>query len=60
MTEQATCEWKADEDGVYQTTCDQAFQFFDGGPIQNSMKFCCYCGLALTETPYQEPEDDSD
>lgn len=54
------CEWKADEEGVWTTGCCQAFVLEDGGPIENSMKFCCYCGLILDELPYEEPENDDE
>jgi len=52
------CEWKADEEGVWGTGCGQAFVFDDGGPIENGMKFCCYCGLTLDELPYEDAGDE--
>ncbi len=44
-----TCEWCDDYDGVWQTTCGNAWQFNNGGPINNKMKFCPYCGKSLIE-----------
>ena len=44
---QRKCEWKADDDGTYWTGCDQAFVFNEGGPNENGMKFCPYCGAEL-------------
>ena len=50
---QGECEWsRADDDtDMWETSCKQAFQFFDGGPPDNSFKFCCYCGKLLTVAP---------
>lgn len=53
------CLWAEDEDGNWWTACNNGFVFTDGGPTENGMRFCCYCGRDLqveTETP--EPEDD--
>ena len=45
------CEWKeADIDrGEWWTSCGEAFVFIDGGPVDNKMRFCCYCGRRLVE-----------
>jgi hypothetical protein len=40
-----------DDDGVWYTGCGHAWQFEDGGPKENSAKFCQYCGGRLTEAP---------
>ena len=42
-----TCTWKGDDDGVYSTGCDNAFQFEVDGPTENNFKFCPYCGKEL-------------
>lgn len=42
------CRWKADEDGVYHTECDNAFFFDTGAPADNKFKFCPYCGAKLS------------
>jgi len=55
------CEWEADEENNWTTSCGKTFCLIEGGPIENDMKFCCYCGLALDELPYEEPDyDESD
>lgn len=41
------CDWTVDEDGVWQTGCEHAFQFNDDGPKENHFKFCPYCGSHL-------------
>ena len=53
----APCEWLQDDDGIYHSFCGDAFTFFDGGPKENSMKFCCYCGgkLVTPSTERKEP-----
>lgn len=53
-----TCVWAEDGDGVWNTECGEAFVFIDSGPKENSMRFCCYCGLALEEKAYAEPPED--
>jgi len=46
----AECEWKSDDEGIWWTTCDNAFVFEVDGPKENKMKFCCYCGRTLKES----------
>ena len=45
------CHWTPpkDDDEPWSTSCDNLFQFFDGGPTDNSFKFCPYCGGTLAE-----------
>ena len=44
-----TCTWTQNEDGVYETNCDNMFVFNDGGPVENGFCYCPYCGLELSE-----------
>jgi hypothetical protein len=37
------CHWTEDE-GMWATSCGNAFMLNDGTPTDNNMKFCCYCG----------------
>lgn len=48
---QRTCAWKQDSDDIWWTKCGHGFVFTDGGPKENKMKFCCYCGLAIKPAP---------
>ena len=46
------CTWKIDtycgsDDRNYTTSCDEMFAFLEGGPVENEMKFCPYCGKKL-------------
>lgn len=51
------CIWKEDFDGNWETDCDELFVFNEGGPKENNMKFCCYCGKPLGERKYGGEED---
>jgi hypothetical protein len=43
-----TCGWEEDEmGGVFDTKCGNRFEFIDGGPEENGMKYCPYCGKVL-------------
>ena len=52
-----TCEWTEDEDGVWQTSCDEQFVFIDSGPRENHMNFCCYCGATLKAIKAEDVRD---
>ena len=41
------CEWTWGSSEYYETGCDKAFLFFDGGPSENNFEFCPYCGREL-------------
>ena len=43
------CTWTENEDGVYETNCDNMFVFNDGGPVENGFRYCPYCGRELRE-----------
>ena len=51
-----TCKWKLGFEyaDYYETSCGEAFQFTDGSPTENKMKFCPYCGKPLEEEPTKE------
>jgi len=57
MTDQATCIWTEDENGIYQTECWNAFELNDGTPADNGMVYCCYCGNLIKENLYEEMYD---
>jgi hypothetical protein len=58
------CGWSQDDSGsdCWHTGCGHAFVLNDGGPSENGMKFCCYCGRPLHEYPWtdDEPTDDAE
>jgi len=49
-----TCKWSQEFDGNYDTECGQAFVFDYGGPADNGMNFCGYCGKRIKEVKYRE------
>lgn len=51
------CLWREDEDGNWDTDCDNKHILFDGTPREHRMRFCCYCGKPLGERRYEEPHD---
>jgi len=53
------CTWSEDSDGVWQTACGGAFNFFEDGPTENGAKFCPYCGSEIVARKYQEDKDDA-
>ena len=42
------CRWTWDDE-KWSTGCGEAFCFIDGGPSENGMKYCTYCGKRLIE-----------
>ena len=48
--EKKTCEWKQDEDnGCWDTSCGHLFEFSEGGPQENRLSYCWYCGRRIAE-----------
>jgi len=43
------CLWTEDDDGIYQTSCLHSFEFMNGNPELNGMKFCPYCGKLIRQ-----------
>lgn len=56
MTE---CIWAQDGVGEdhWDTSCHNRFTIMDGGPEENRMTFCCYCGKQLIEHPATDDEE---
>ena len=55
------CEWHAPpewEQDYWETACGEAFCFTDGGPSDNRMRFCPYCGGELIEVQAATKEED--
>ena len=53
--ESAYCTWDQDgEGGPWQAGCGKYFEVNEGLPSENGMKFCCYCGRTIDESPYTE------
>ena len=45
------CTWTRDSgwdaEDVWETACGEAYVFLDGGPADNKMRFCGYCGKLI-------------
>ena len=57
--QQQTCAWHLDDvggDSQWETSCQNAFEFTDGGPLGNGQRFCGYCGKHLIETRTSDTE----
>lgn len=50
------CAWCQDEDGNWDTDCDEKFTFFEAGPRENKFCFCPYCGRVLRVKTAREPK----
>lgn len=54
------CEWREDEESIYQTRCGKWFQFTDGDPHDNDFTYCPYCGNPLVVFRYEDPPEVAD
>ena len=46
----AICEWQEPDvmsEGIWETDCGNAHEFFVDGPVENGYKFCPYCGRRI-------------
>lgn len=54
MTDRPTCTWTEDEDGLWWAACEgnkRTWEFNSAGPLENSMRFCPFCGRKLVPVP---------
>ena len=47
------CAWR-EEDGVWDTDCMNVFDVTFGGPAENGMIYCCFCGKKIKEFAEEE------
>ena len=45
----ALCVWEEDDDGAWRSECGHVFEIVEGGPVENDMQHCCFCGRVLIE-----------
>jgi hypothetical protein len=48
-TPKSHCDWTLDNEGNWDTECGDKHILLEGGPRENQMRFCCYCGSPLRE-----------
>jgi hypothetical protein len=53
------CWWTRDDDGVWDTKCNNRFEFIEDGPDANGFRFCPYCGNRLEMRSNPEPTHDN-
>lgn len=41
------CSWSRTADGFWETDCKNAFNFENGGPVEDGFNFCPYCGKRI-------------
>ena len=51
-----SCAWTEDSDGIWSSSCEQDAEFLSGGPMENSYRYCPYCGKPLEQKLYVEPQ----
>lgn len=45
-----TCQWEENEDGVWETECDNTFKFICATPAENEFEYCPFCGKVILES----------
>jgi len=45
--ETASCSWKEDDEGNWNTGCGEMFVLSCDTPKEHNMNFCCFCGKSL-------------
>jgi hypothetical protein len=53
------CTWKLDgwDEGIWQSSCGEAWSFIDGGPVENRVRFCHGCGKPVAAMQPTTEED---
>ena len=60
-----TCRWTewatmlGEPTNNWDTECKHTFAITEGGPRENNMLFCCFCGKAIDPRPCVQAEDDT-
>jgi len=52
------CLWEEDEDGIWHTSCGEAFQFTADGPAENGTRYCMYCGREINAKVWDKVWDE--
>ena len=54
------CEWEVDDDGIYHTSCDHAWEFITGNLEENKIEYCPYCGSQIVVRAGEAKNDSLD
>jgi len=55
-----TCEWTEDADGAWETECGGIWEFVEGGPGENGVRHCVYCGAVIVPVAYNTEAERKD
>jgi hypothetical protein len=55
------CDWTEDRE-YWAAACGQLWAFVDGGPEDNNVRYCHYCGrpVRVLRTDYSAPDPDAE
>lgn len=54
----ATCPWREDSDGNWETSCGALWEFMNDGPEENNVNYCFYCGKWIAIKKYVEESEE--
>lgn len=54
------CDWKEDEDGYWNTSCNQPMVFEYARPFESGYKFCHHCGKPIHFIKFTFIEEDEE
>jgi len=54
---QGTCTWTEDDNGAWEGACGVVWEFTDGGPGENDVRFCMRCGRPVSAERKKEVTD---
>lgn len=58
MPKVKVCTWEQDANGIYETSCGEAYEVSYGTPNDNEMRYCCYCGGKLVQKLYHDDSEE--
>ena len=50
---EAACTWTESVGGYWATDCGESFEIHEGGPDENGLRYCCFCGRQLIERSHR-------
>lgn len=54
------CRWTEDMNGQWESECGASWEFNEGGPVENEVKYCHGCGKRVEVVAYVEEVADDD
>jgi hypothetical protein len=53
------CDWKQDDDGNWDTSCNQCVCFEHAPPFEQGYRFCHHCGATINFITYKHKNDNA-